>query len=330
MRTALILVLCLCMLTNAATTTIDKDDFYQLLHLKRDATKQDIKKGYRKAALKWHPDKNPDNKVEAEAMFQKIAEAYEVLSDPNARANYDRYGRDGPGSGGGGGFGSGWNFGRKKGSKHKSAEDIFKQAFGGKDPFANMADFFDVFEEDFVVNDAAADDGSLAGDTTTLASELFTFFSKYRPEKANNDHVQKLISKYGNTKKKRKRLFKKLNKKYKGKVNMKLKNLLLRSSSSSSGQSKGGLFGGGSSSFSFSSTTTTTNGDGTSSFSSTSFESSGGKTIKKSVTNDGTETKAEETITEGGRTRKRKGRKRNDGNKLVDQEQRPTAQLPEL
>mmetsp|Transcript_21170 Transcript_21170/g.74661 ORF Transcript_21170/g.74661 Transcript_21170/m.74661 type:complete len:401 (-) Transcript_21170:83-1285(-) len=70
-------------------------DFYDLLGLSRDASAADIKKAYRKSAVRWHPDKNPTNREEATEMFKLIAEAYQVLSDPDKRDLYDRYGRAG-------------------------------------------------------------------------------------------------------------------------------------------------------------------------------------------------------------------------------------------
>eukprot|EP01102_Stenamoeba_stenopodia_P021139 TRINITY_DN843_c0_g4_i1.p1 TRINITY_DN843_c0_g4~~TRINITY_DN843_c0_g4_i1.p1 ORF type:complete len:309 (-),score=63.82 TRINITY_DN843_c0_g4_i1:69-995(-) len=70
-------------------------NFYLILGVQRDATEEDIRKAYRKEALKWHPDKNPDNLEEAEVRFRAIAEAYEVLSDREKRDLYDRYGEDG-------------------------------------------------------------------------------------------------------------------------------------------------------------------------------------------------------------------------------------------
>ena len=66
-----------------------KKDFYEILGVKKDATKDEIRKAYKKLALKWHPDKNPENKKEAEEKFKEIAEAYSVLSDPDKRKEYD-------------------------------------------------------------------------------------------------------------------------------------------------------------------------------------------------------------------------------------------------
>jgi len=69
----------------------DKFDYYEMLGVARDATLEMIKKAYRRLALLWHPDKNPDNQEEAEAMFRKITEAYEALSDPDIRPRYDSH-----------------------------------------------------------------------------------------------------------------------------------------------------------------------------------------------------------------------------------------------
>lgn len=78
-------------------------DFYALLGVARDASAEDIKKAYRKLALQYHPDHNPNN-PEAEAKFKEVSEAYAVLSDTEKRQRYDRYGHAGPGGGPGPGF----------------------------------------------------------------------------------------------------------------------------------------------------------------------------------------------------------------------------------
>ena len=66
------------------------EDYYQILGIDKKASADDIKKAYRKLAVKWHPDKNPNNKA-AEDKFKKISEAYAVLSDPEKRKNYDTF-----------------------------------------------------------------------------------------------------------------------------------------------------------------------------------------------------------------------------------------------
>ncbi|MEZ6142388.1 MAG: DnaJ domain-containing protein [Zavarzinella sp.] len=89
---------------------MSKRDYYEVLELSRDATKDDIEKAYRKLARKYHPDRNVGN-PEAEAMFKEVGEACEVLLDEHKRAIYDQYGHEGlQNSGGfGGGGGSAFN-----------------------------------------------------------------------------------------------------------------------------------------------------------------------------------------------------------------------------
>lgn len=102
-----------------------KRDYYEVLGVEKNASAEDIKKAYRKKAIQFHPDKNPDDK-KAEENFKEAAEAYDILSDPQKRQRYDQFGHAGVGSasGGGGGFsGAGM-----------SMEDIFSQfgdIFGG-------------------------------------------------------------------------------------------------------------------------------------------------------------------------------------------------------
>ena len=99
----------------------DKRDYYEVLGVSRDAKPEEIKKAYRKLAVKYHPDKNPGDKT-AEDKFKELGEAYEALSDPDKRAAYDRYGHSAFSGGmGGGGGGGGFH----------DAADIFAQVFGG-------------------------------------------------------------------------------------------------------------------------------------------------------------------------------------------------------
>ena len=82
-----------------------KRDYYHVLGVERNATPEDVKKAYRKLAVKYHPDKNPGDKS-AEDKFKELGEAYEVLSNEDKRAAYDRYGHQAF-TQGGGGFGGG-------------------------------------------------------------------------------------------------------------------------------------------------------------------------------------------------------------------------------
>ena len=102
-----------------------KKDYYELLGVSRDASADEIKKAYRKQALKYHPDRNPGDK-EAEEHFKEVAEAYDVLSDPDKKSRYDQFGHSGvDGASGFGGFGGGGGF---------TVDDIFSRfgdIFGG-------------------------------------------------------------------------------------------------------------------------------------------------------------------------------------------------------
>ena len=106
-----------------------KQDYYEVLGISKSASQAEIKKGYRKMAIKYHPDKNPDDKT-AEEKFKLCAEAYEILSDDNKKARYDQYGHaafDGP-QGGGGGFGGG---GMNMDDIFSQFGDIFGSGGGG-------------------------------------------------------------------------------------------------------------------------------------------------------------------------------------------------------
>lgn len=103
-----------------------KRDYYETLGISKGASASDIKKAYRKLALKFHPDKNPDD-ASAEERFKEAAEAYEVLSDDTKRQQYDRFGHDGM-RGGAGGFGGG---GMNMDDIFSQFGDIFGGGFGG-------------------------------------------------------------------------------------------------------------------------------------------------------------------------------------------------------
>lgn len=112
-------------------------DYYHLLKVPKNVSEEDLKKSYKRLAMKWHPDKNSENKKEAEAKFKTISEAYDVLSDPQKRQIYDLYGEEGLKSGqfstasptgaGGAASGRGFKF------SPRNADDIFAEFFGGFD-----------------------------------------------------------------------------------------------------------------------------------------------------------------------------------------------------
>ena len=112
-----------------------KRDYYEVLGVDKSASEDEIKKAYRKIAIKYHPDRNPGNK-EAEEKFKEAAEAYDVLHDPQKRQQYDQFGFNGPGAGfGGSGFGTSMNM-----------DDIFSMfgdifgghaGFGGQQQYSN-------------------------------------------------------------------------------------------------------------------------------------------------------------------------------------------------
>ncbi|PPD12087.1 MULTISPECIES: molecular chaperone DnaJ [Methylophilus] len=104
-----------------------KKDYYEVLGVNRDASEEEIKKAFKKLAMKFHPDRNPDN-PKAEESFKEAKEAYEILSDEQKRAAYDQYGHAGvdPSMGGGGGFG-----GFNSGNFSDAFGDIFGDIFGG-------------------------------------------------------------------------------------------------------------------------------------------------------------------------------------------------------
>ena len=101
-----------------------KKDYYEVLGLSRQASNEEIKKSFKKLAMKYHPDRNPDN-PKAEDSFKEAKEAYEVLSDSNKRSAYDQFGHAGVEQGG--------------------------QGFGGGNPFGGAGGFGDIFGDIFGV-----------------------------------------------------------------------------------------------------------------------------------------------------------------------------------
>ena len=151
-------------------------DYYKTLGVEKDATQEEIKKAYRKLALKYHPDRNPDNK-QSEEKFKEITEANEVLSDPEKRKKYDQ-------------LGSNWKYYQQPGSGGPGMEDFFSQ-FGGRgggktsyqysgdlgDMFGNIGGFSDFFESFF--------GGSGAGPGTGQRRNPFASAQKGQDYEAN-------------------------------------------------------------------------------------------------------------------------------------------------
>ncbi|GAB4860698.1 hypothetical protein Ancab_035860 [Ancistrocladus abbreviatus] len=117
-------------------------DYYNILKVNRNAREEDLKKAYRRLAMIWHPDKNPENKRESEAKFKQISEAYDVLSDPQKRQIYDLYGEEALKSGqvpppppdGGRSAGTGSRSGQQPNPSFRfnprDADDIYAELFG--------------------------------------------------------------------------------------------------------------------------------------------------------------------------------------------------------
>lgn len=136
-----------------------EQSYYEILGVGRAADGTEIKKAYRKLAMKWHPDKNPDSRKDAEEVFKRVAEAYEVLSDPDKRRQYDLYGKEETGgrhhardhrtrgpSGPRAAHPAGFNFGFDFDDFHnhftfEHAQNIFESVFNTRDPF-------NIFKED--------------------------------------------------------------------------------------------------------------------------------------------------------------------------------------
>eukprot|EP00747_Dinoflagellata_sp_TGD_P217104 gnl/TRDRNA2_/TRDRNA2_89549_c0_seq1.p1 gnl/TRDRNA2_/TRDRNA2_89549_c0~~gnl/TRDRNA2_/TRDRNA2_89549_c0_seq1.p1 ORF type:complete len:325 (+),score=73.76 gnl/TRDRNA2_/TRDRNA2_89549_c0_seq1:69-977(+) len=139
---------------HSAATNLEESDFYRVLGVSRSSSKEEIKKAYRKVALKYHPDKNKGNK-QAEEVFKAASEAYEVLSDDQKRRTYDQFGIEGlkGGMGEDDFFGGGFDMG--------DARSVFSEFFGGKDPFELFGDSM-FGDEDSMFGDMMGGGGSFS------------------------------------------------------------------------------------------------------------------------------------------------------------------------
>ena len=140
----------------------EKRDYYEVLGVSKTASADEIKSAYRKLAMKWHPDRNPDN-PEAKAKFQEASEAYEVLSNPEKRQRYDQFGHQGVNFGPGG-----FDFGRDFSHfQDVDLNDILGAFFGGgRGGFGGFGDFFGGGRR------RADPDGPQPGDDMTMALEI--------------------------------------------------------------------------------------------------------------------------------------------------------------
>lgn len=163
-------------------------DYYEILQISRGANTDEIKKAYRKLALKWHPDKNLDCRELAEANFKKVSEAYEVLSDQGKRQIYDQYGKEGLSDGPGGGpfdpgFGGGMGtffgphglnpFSGFFSFNFRDPNDVFREFFGN-DPLGN---FFDSNR----AQNSQANNGAHQGMSTSMFMNPFAMFDAMGP-----------------------------------------------------------------------------------------------------------------------------------------------------
>ncbi|XP_047597857.1 dnaJ homolog subfamily B member 7 [Lutra lutra] len=147
-------------------------DYYEVLGVQRYASPEDIKKAYRKVALKWHPDKNPENKEEAERKFKEVAEAYAVLSNNEKRDIYDKYGQEGLNGRGRSHFDDSFD----NGFTFSKADDVFREIFGEREPFP-----FHFFEDSFedLLNSPRSSCGSKGTRSFFATSSQYPVFERF-------------------------------------------------------------------------------------------------------------------------------------------------------
>lgn len=160
-------------------------DYYQILEIEKSASPEEIKKAYRKMALKYHPDKNPGDAA-AEARFKEISEAYEVLSDPQKRQMYDRYGKEGVFSGAGPGGGASGGFGSMD-----EALRTFMDAFGGGGGAGGGESIFETLFGDFGGRRASGGQGAARQGASKKATIKISF-----EEAAKGTEKELAITKY--------------------------------------------------------------------------------------------------------------------------------------
>ncbi|XP_048073738.1 dnaJ homolog subfamily B member 7 [Ursus arctos] len=147
-------------------------DYYEVLEVQKYASPEDIKKAYRKVALKWHPDKNPENKEEAERKFKEVAEAYEVLSNNEKRDIYDKYGQEGLNGRGRSHFDDSFEYG----FIFRKPDDVFREIFGERDPFSFH--FFEDSLED-LLNSPRSSCGSRGTRSFFATSNKYPVFERF-------------------------------------------------------------------------------------------------------------------------------------------------------
>ena len=160
---------------------MDKRDYYEVLGVERGAGEDALKKSYRRLAMKFHPDRNPDD-AKAEERFKEAKEAYEVLSDPQKRAAYDQFGHDGLNADafGGGGFGGG--------GFRDIFDDVFGDIFGGRGGGARAyrgADLRYPLELDL--------ERAVSGDTITIRVPTVVDCEDLRRERRTPRHAPRLL-----------------------------------------------------------------------------------------------------------------------------------------
>ncbi|XP_012859470.1 dnaJ homolog subfamily B member 7 [Echinops telfairi] len=150
-------------------------DYYEVLGVQKYASPEDIKKAYHKVALKWHPDKNPENKEEAERRFKEVAEAYEVLSNDEKRDTYDKYGKEGLNDDGGSRFDEPC----ESDFRIRKPDDVYNHFFGQRDPFS--FEFFEDSLEDLLKSPKQSQKSRSrgAGSFSSTFSEYPAFGSKF-------------------------------------------------------------------------------------------------------------------------------------------------------